>query len=98
VAKVDAIVQSELERVCTEITEQELSNARAKVRTAIAIAGERPEGRMRRLGSLWLYRGNYASLEDELVQIDRLTVADLLAVAKDFPLRPTLRAQVVPEV
>ena len=24
-------------------------------------------------------------------------VADLLAVAKDFPLRPTLRAQVVPE-
>jgi hypothetical protein len=52
---------------------------------------------MRRLGSLWLYRGNYASLEDELVQIDRLTVADLLAVAKDFPLRPTLRAQVVPE-
>jgi predicted Zn-dependent peptidase len=97
VAKVDAIVQSELERVCTEITEHELSNARAKVRTAIAIAGERPEGRMRRLGSLWLYRGNYASLEDELVQIDRLTVADLLAVAKDFPLRPTLRAQVVPE-
>jgi len=97
VAKVDAIVQSELERVCTEITEQELSNARAKVRTAIAIAGERPEGRMRRLGSLWLYRGNYASLEDELVQIDRLTVVDLLAVAKDFPLRPTLRAQVVPE-
>lgn len=98
VERVDQIVRHELDRVCREISDTELANARAKVGTAIAIAGEQPAGRMRRLGSLWLYRGVYASLEDELAQIDRLTVDDLLAVAKDFPLRPTLRAQVVPEV
>jgi predicted Zn-dependent peptidase len=44
-----------------------------------------------------LYRGAYASLEEELAQIESLTVEDLLSVARDFPLRPTLRAQVVPE-
>ena len=97
VERVDSIVRGELERVCTDITEQELAHARAKVGTTVAIAGERPEGRMRRLGAIWLYRGQYASLEEELAQIERLTVDDLLAVARDFPLRPTLRAQVVPE-
>ena len=97
VDRVDGIVRAELERACTDITERELANARAKVGTAVAIAGERPEGRMRRLGALWLYRGSYASLEDELAQIDALRVEDLISVARDFPLRPTLRAQVIPE-
>jgi predicted Zn-dependent peptidase len=83
--------------VCTAISKKELANARAKIATAVAIAGERPDGRMRRLGSVWLYRGAYASLEEELAQIESLTVEDLLSVARDFPLRPTLRAQVVPE-
>ncbi len=97
VARVDEIVRTELERVCTAISKKELANARAKIATAVAIAGERPDGRMRRLGSVWLYRGAYASLEEELAQIESLTVEDLLSVARDFPLRPTLRAQVVPE-
>ena len=97
VARVDEIVRAELERVCTAISKKELANARAKIATSVAIAGERPDGRMRRLGSVWLYRGAYASLEEELAQIESLTVEDLLAVARDFPLRPTLRAQVVPE-
>ena len=97
VARVDEIVRTELERVCTAISKKELANARAKIATAVAIAGERPDGRMRRLGSVWLYRGAYASLEEELAQIESLTVEDQLSVARDFPLRPTLRAQVVPE-
>lgn len=97
VAKADGIVEAELARLGGSVTEHELSNARAKVGTAIAIAGERPAGRMRRLGSLWLYRGEYASLEEELQRIEALTVDDLAAVARDFPLRPTLRAQVIPE-
>jgi predicted Zn-dependent peptidase len=83
--------------VQTDVSERELVNAKAKVGTAIAIAGERPAGRMRRLGSLWLYRGVYASLEQEIEEIERLTIDDLRAVARDFPLRPTLRAMVVPE-
>lgn len=97
VGRVDEIVQAELARLGASISAQELANARAKVVTAITIAGERPAGRMRRLGSLWLYRGTYASLEDELAEIEALTVEDLAAVAHEYPLRPTLRAQVVPD-
>jgi predicted Zn-dependent peptidase len=95
--RVEQIVREELHRVQTDVSERELVNAKAKIGTAIAIAGERPEGRMRRLGSLWLYRGVYASLEQEIEEIERLTIDDLRAVARDFPLRPTLRAMVVPE-
>jgi predicted Zn-dependent peptidase len=95
--RVEQIVREELHRVQTDVSERELVNAKAKVGTAIAIAGERPAGRMRRLGSLWLYRGVYASLEQEIEEIERLTIDDLRAVARDFPLRPTLRAMVVPE-
>ena len=95
--KVERIVLAELERVRHDLTDRELANARAKVSTAVAIGGERPEGRMRRLGALWTYRGRYASLEDEIAEIERLGVADLKQLAHEFPLRPTLRAMVLPE-
>jgi predicted Zn-dependent peptidase len=95
--KVEAIVLRELERVQHDLSERELANARAKVSTAVAIAGERPEGRMRRLGALWTYRGRYASLEDEIAEIERLGIGDLRRLAKEFPLRPVLRAMVLPE-
>ncbi|MFO0961477.1 MAG: pitrilysin family protein [Phycisphaerales bacterium] len=94
--RVDAIVRAEMERLATTITQEELTNARAKIATGVVVAGERPAGRMRRLGALWLYRGAYASLEEELGEIERLTLADLRRVAHDFPLRPVLSARVIP--
>lgn len=52
---------------------------------------------MRRLGALWTYRGRYASLEDEIAEIERLEIGDLKRLAREFPLRPVLRAMVLPE-
>jgi predicted Zn-dependent peptidase len=97
VDRVEGIMAAELERLTNSITAKELENARAKVATAVVTAGERPAGRMRRLGSLWMYRGAYASLEEEMAEIDRLTVQDLQQVAHDYPMRPTLVARVMPE-
>ena len=96
VARVEGIVRAELDRMHAGIDERELANARAKVVTSIAIAGERPEGRMRRLGSQWLYGGRWVALEDEIGEIERLTVGDLRALLHEYPLRPTLRASVMP--
>lgn len=95
--RVEGIMCAELARLAESITTEELANARAKVATAVVTAGERPAGRMRRLGSLWLYRGAYASLEDELAEIERLTVHDLQRLAHDFPMRPSLTARVMPD-
>jgi predicted Zn-dependent peptidase len=95
--KVEAIVRAEMAGLAESLTDDELSRARAKVATAVVVAGERPAGRMRRLGTLWLYRGQYTTLEEELAQIDRLTVDDLRSVLRDFPLRPALSARVLPE-
>jgi len=96
VERVDGIVRAELARVCDDLRPEELANARAKVVTAVTIGGERPAGRMRRLGALWLYRGVHASLEDEIARIESLTPDDLRSVIREFPLRPTLRALVSP--
>lgn len=95
--RVEEIIRHELDRLPSTLGKDELTNARAKVATAIVTAGERPAGRMRRLGVLWLYRGAYASLEEELAEIERLTIDDLRKLAHDFPLRPSLYARVVPE-
>lgn len=95
--RVEEIMRTEMARLADTLTDEELNNARAKVATAVVTAGERPEGRMRRMGSLWLYRGSYASLEDELAEIERLTVADLQRVAHEFPLRASLTARVMPD-
>jgi predicted Zn-dependent peptidase len=94
--RVEGVIRDQLARLPETITQEELSNARAKVATAVVTAGERPAGRMRRLGVMWLYRGAYASLEDELAEIDRLTLQDLRNAAHDFPLHPSLYARVVP--
>jgi predicted Zn-dependent peptidase len=96
VERVDGIVRSELARIGDDLREDELARARAKVVTAVTIGGERPAGRMRRLGALWLYRGMYASLEDELARIESLAADDLRSVIREFPLRPSLRALVSP--
>ena len=96
VERVDGIVRSELARIGEDLRPDELANARAKVVTAVTIGGERPAGRMRRLGALWLYRGAHASLEDEIARIESLTPDDLRSVIREFPLRPMLRALVSP--
>jgi hypothetical protein len=89
VERVDGIVRSELARIGDDLRPDELANARAKVVTAVTIGGERPAGRMRRLGALWLYRGTYASLEDELARIESLVADDLRSV-----IRPSERPQI----
>ena len=54
----------------------------------MALAGERPAGRMTRLGSLWAYGLPYSALEEEMSRIERLTLDDLRTCLADHPLQP----------
>jgi predicted Zn-dependent peptidase len=58
--------------------------------TAVALAGERPAGRMTRLGSLWSYGIPYATLDEEMQRIDKVTLDDLRKSLRDFPLQPVV--------
>ncbi len=80
-----------IERVFAEVnangvTEEELEVAKTKVATRLVLRSERPMGRLGQLGSDWLTRREYRSVETDLDELRGLTVADIRAVLDDFPL------------
>lgn len=78
------------------LSEVDLTRARSMVATAVALAGESPSGRMRRLGMKLSTTGEYRSLEDELRSIQALTLHDLRECLDAFPARPVVSGCVLP--
>jgi predicted Zn-dependent peptidase len=68
----------------------ELDRAKARIATAVALAGERPAGRMTRLGSLWAYGIPYATLAEEMQRIEAVSLDDLRQTLREFPLQPVV--------
>ncbi|MFO0842822.1 MAG: pitrilysin family protein [Gemmataceae bacterium] len=64
----------------------ELEQARNKLLSRVVRSGERPKGRMFSLGSAWTYYGEYRSIDDELADYERVTLADVRAVLDRYPL------------
>jgi predicted Zn-dependent peptidase len=92
-----SIAQREIASVVASLREEDLERLRNKIATGVVLAGERPNGRMHRLGRLWHYTRQYLSLEDELSLINRVTLSDLRAVARDFPLTPQTVGWMLPK-
>jgi len=59
---------------------------RAKAATGVTLAGERPEGRMHRLGRQMLTQGTYTTLREELDKIERVTVKDVRELLEAMPM------------
>ncbi|HEY4759435.1 MAG TPA: pitrilysin family protein [Thermoguttaceae bacterium] len=68
------------------ITSEELTQAKSKVRSRIVLSGERPRGRLFAVGSQWIYRREYLSVEEELDIISSVKLEDVQAVLKKYPL------------
>jgi len=79
-------------RACRELagslTEHDVEVVRSKVATGVVVAGERPEGRMHRLGRQWLYHGAYTPMEDELARVNAVTVAGVRELLAAMPIAP----------
>ena len=86
--EVESILLRELNQVADGVRDDELASVRAKVATMVTLAGERPSGRMRRLGGNWAHGLPYRSLAEELRRIESVTTDDTKRVAKRFPLAP----------
>lgn len=78
------------------VTEEELTQAKNKVSSRIVLRSERPMGRLGSLGSNWLYRGEYRSVEDDLSVVDAITTDDIRNLLKTYPLGHTTTAAVGP--
>jgi len=92
-----AIATKQVELLPGAISDDDVSRIVAKVATGVVIAGERPDGRMHRLGRQWAYGLPYISLEEELAIIERVTVADVRALLAAYPFAPATVATLLPE-
>lgn len=95
--EVEAICRRELANVLNGLTDDDLLRARSKIATSVTLAGERPAGRMNRLGTIFAYQGEYCPLEEELARIDAITVARLHEYVRKWPLTPRMVARLKPE-
>jgi predicted Zn-dependent peptidase len=78
------------------VTEQELEQARNKAASRIVLRSERPMGRLSSLGSNWVYRNEYRSVQNDLDAYRAITTDDVNAVLKKYPLGQLSTAAVGP--
>ncbi len=79
--------QAEREGVLPE----ELAQAKSKVSSRIVLLGERPRSRLFLVGSDWIERREYNSVQDDLRAVAEVTLDDVARVLARFPLtRQTL--------
>jgi predicted Zn-dependent peptidase len=80
----------------TGITEDELVKAKNKVLSALVIKNEIPMGRLVDLGFNWTYLREYRKIEQEVSAIKAVTVTDINALLKDYPLSPYAQYSLAP--
>jgi len=95
--EIQRTIDREVDGLVASLSNDDLERLRNKLATAVTLAGERPGGRMQRLGRLWITLGRYQSLEEELDRINAVTLDDLRAVARAFPFRPRTIGKMLPK-
>ena len=70
----------------TGVTEDELTQAKNKVLSALVIKNEIPMGRLVDLGFNWTYLGKYRLVEDDVNAVKAVTVAEINSLLKEYPL------------
>lgn len=68
------------------VKEDELEQARNKVASRIVLRGERPMGRLSSLGGNWVYRGDYASVTDDLETVRNIGTSQIRSLLEQYPL------------
>lgn len=86
--QVEGIINERIANCVELITEDDLARLRNKLATQVTLAGERPAGRMRRLGRMLTEIGTYRTLEEELARIEAVTLNDVRDVFEAFPFAP----------
>ena len=82
------IAIKELEKVKNDLTDDEVQRAKNKIASSIVLSGEVPIGRMRSIGSTWVYNEEYRSLEQDMETLLKVTPDSLRQLMRDFTFDP----------
>ncbi|QDT36551.1 M16 family metallopeptidase [Stratiformator vulcanicus] len=69
------------------ISEKELEQAKNKALSRVVLRSERPMGRLSSLGSNWVYRKSYESVDADLEAVKRVTTHDVRDLLSVYPLK-----------
>jgi len=78
------------------VTVEELDQAKNKINSRVVLASERPRGRLFNLGSNWTHRREYRSVKDDLDAVDAVTIEQIAAVLKKYPLSASTTVTIGP--
>jgi predicted Zn-dependent peptidase len=87
------MVEENLKRLCgiyrqvemDGVTEEELRQAKNKVKARVVLGSERPQNRLFNVGGNWLQRREYRTVADDLAALDEVSVESVRAVLERFP-------------
>ena len=82
------IALAELEKVKTDLKDDEVERARNKIASSLVLQGEVPLGRMRSIGGQWIYNKEYRSLEKDMATLQSITRNSLGELMHQFPFDP----------
>jgi predicted Zn-dependent peptidase len=78
------------------VTEEELRQAKNKVKSRVVLSSERPKSRLFNVGGNWLQRQEYRTVADDLAALDAVTLDDIASVLAKYPLSRTSTVAVGP--
>ncbi len=91
------VMLGEIRSLKDSIDEEDLAKLRSKMLTSVTLAGEKPSGRMQRLGRLWTSQGRYMSLEEEIEKINAVNVGAIQDLIDRFPIDDCTVGRMIPE-
>lgn len=75
----------------THVSLGELEQARNKISSRMVLAAERPQNRLFALAYHWLYRHKYRSVEEDLAELQSVSVASIEELVRKYPMeQPTI--------
>ena len=82
------IALDELEKVKSDLKDDEVERAKNKIASSLVLQGEVPLGRMRSIGGQWIYNKQYRSLELDMATLRAVTPDLLKDLMRDFRFDP----------
>jgi predicted Zn-dependent peptidase len=68
------------------LTEAELAQAKSKINSRVVLGSERPRGRLFTVGGNWINRHEYRTVAMDLAAVDAVTIEEIAALLKKYPL------------
>lgn len=95
--KVQTILKQTLCQAAAGLDDDEVERAKNKIATDAVIPAESPLGRLRDVGTNWIYLDQYLTLEQDIRQLMAVTLGDVRALAQELAAAPQTVVRLGPQ-